>query len=139
MEDLFDKEENAKNIYVIRRKLAALKKRTGYADWVYDVGPFMLSMLVSMPDEYWDSRPEDSILNHDRVDVFLMEIDKNNHRSYISLREDSRFRNYQPIMYDTYSGPNGIVNCGDGHNMPIHHLCELIRYLHRLSNLTAFT
>lgn len=133
--DLFE-DNNPKNLYVIGRRLAALKKPVGFGDWQLTIGPFFLSI---MPPSFRGRQAQgDSIIDLKEVDISLREIDQRNNSSYVSIREDHRFKDYKPIMYNTFEGPNGLVNMSDGHRMPILQLMELIKYLHRLANLTAF-
>lgn len=130
--------ENVKNIYVIKRKLSELKKRAGYNDYVYYVGHFILHIYTNSIQDPGSLDPNDCITKYDKVDVSLLESSKNNQNVIVGLRDDSRFKNYRPIIYSFFDGANGIVNLSDGREMPIINLCELIKYLHRLSNLTAF-
>lgn len=140
MEDIFDKEENAKNIYVIRHKLADLKEDAYYGSNIYSmtIGPYLIVMRPSRSIlsgvEVVAKYP--NLLGYEKIDVSLYE--KDNHH-LISLRENPIFKSYKPIQYNTFEGPNGTINFSDGHDMPILHLCELIKYLIRLSNLTAFS
>jgi hypothetical protein len=137
MDNTLDKEEYAKNIYVIRHKLALLKPCAGRGDrWEYRVGNFNVVMFAY---DIGDVPPHmDSILRFKEVDVILNEYSKNDTVSSVSLRDDPRFKSYEPIQYNVIESPNGKINISNGDKMPILHLCELIRYLHRLSNLTAF-
>lgn len=139
MEDIFDNEDNAKNIYVIRHKLAQLKRKPR-AHFEYRVGCFALYIYTS--DEYNnDQDTNDSLLSYEKVHIVLNEISKrNNATSSILLMEDDRFKDYEPIMYNIWRNPmdGSIINLSDGRSMPILQLCELIRLLHRLDNLTAF-
>jgi hypothetical protein len=130
--------ENIKNIYVIKRKLSELKKRAGYNDYIYYVGQFIVHIYTNSIQDPGSLDPNDCITKYDKVDITLLESSKNNQNSTINLRDDSRFKSYRPIIYSFFDGPNGIVNFSDGREMPIINLCELIKYLHRLSNLTAF-
>ena len=130
MEDIFDKEENAKNIYVIRHKLADLKEYGG--SYTMDVGPFKIILYGTKTVAKYSN-----VLQYEKLHVTLSE--KNGqYYSHVDLREDVRFKDYKPIQYNTFEGPNGTVNFSDGRDMPILHLCELIKLLTRLSNLTAF-
>lgn len=138
MKSIFDKEEYAKNIYVIRHKLGELKPCAGRGDrWEYPVGNFT---VVIFAYDIGDTPPPqmDSLLRFDKVEIVLNERTKDGAVSSVSIRDDSRFKNYEPIQYNVIESPGGRINLSDGHGMPIPHLCELIRYLHRLSNLTAF-
>jgi len=133
MEDI---NENVKNLYVIRRKLAELRPRNNTV-YEYDVGNFAIHIF---PFEIQDGGQvlADTILKYKTVNITLWEINKNKVESIIRLTTDPRFKDYEPIIYDSFRSPNGLINFSNGDKMPIHHLCELIKYLHRLSNLTAF-
>jgi hypothetical protein len=135
MDNTLDQEEYAKNIYVIRHKLAELKPLPGRFE--YKVGRFEILMYVH---KIQDPPPGTTynILSYKTVDVILNESTVSGATSSVSLRDDSRFKNYEPIQYNTLDLPGGKINLSNGDKMPILHLCELIRYLHRLSNLTAF-
>lgn len=138
MDNTLDKEENAKNIYVIRHKLGLLKPVMNRGDrWEYKVGNFNVVMFAY---DIGDIRPEqpDNILRFEKVDVVLNEFTKDGTASSVRLNDDPRFKNFEPIQYNVIESPGGRINLSNGNGMPIPHLCELIRYLHRLSNLTAF-
>lgn len=138
MDTTLDKEENAKNIYVIRRKLATLKS-TNSSYYEYDVGGrFSVRMWAKN-----DGRS--CVLNHETIDTNVIEWGPKDDESetrvgtYLDLRTDPRLKDFKPIWYKTFDGPNGTINLGDGKDMPIAHICELIRLLHRLANLTVFS
>lgn len=138
MDTTLDQEEFAKNIYIIRRKLSELRPCANRSDrWEYRVNNFN---VVIYAYEIGDVPPSqmDSLLRFDKVNVVLNEFNKQGDGIFVSLRDDSRFKNYEPIQYDIITTPNGRLNISNGDNMPILQLCELIRYLYRLSNLTAF-
>lgn len=133
MEDI-DRYED--NIYVIKRKLSFLKRLHGNSHFEYRTGRFIVKIFTC---RIQDVNPlnDDSILQHSIVDVLLYEIPKEfvDSTSYsvsvsISLERDIRFANYQPIKYKAFNS--------NGDEMPILHLCELIRYLHKLNKLSAF-
>lgn len=136
MERIFDQEQFAKNIYVIRHKLGELKLISGHR-WEYQVGQYTVNMY---PYDIGDIPPADAdnILKRETVSVVLNERSKLGVVSSISLRNDSRFKDYEPIQYNVIDSPGGRINLSNGDNMPLTHLCELIRYLHRLTNLAAF-
>ncbi len=137
MDKIFDQEEYAKNIYVIRHKLASLKSIRGNGHYEYPVGSFIVHIyLYDIQDT--PSVEKSAILAQEKVSIVLNETTKSGITSSISIRDDSRFKNYEPIQYNVIESPNGRINLSNGDNIPILHLCELIRYLHRLSNLTAF-
>lgn len=128
---------NPKSFYAIRCKLADLKKIAGRNYYEYYVGPFTVIIYTyELPDT--PPAEPDFILKHKTVSVVVNEKTKSEVTSLINLRDDPRFKDYLPIQYDVIESPNGRLNLSDGRNMPIPYLCELICYLHRLSNLTAF-
>jgi hypothetical protein len=151
MDDTLNKEENSKNIYVIRHKLGELKKMPGCSHYEWQIGPFVVKMLEDRPEDHpigtlelvsvRPKRPE-FLTQREKVDVQLYERSKKDDQvldQFININSDSRFKNYKPIMYNTYQSPTGnTISFGDGRDMPMLQLCELIRYLHRLANLTAF-
>lgn len=128
MEDI---NENTKNLYIIRRRLAERVKRPGMHFFDYFVGNFLVK--IRTPAE---RNSNDRITFHDILEVSLSEEMRypngNPYDSPVDLERDSRFKNYKPIKYHEIAG------FSDGREMPINHLCELIIYLHRLSNLSAF-
>lgn len=137
MDKTLDQEEYAKNIYVIRHKLAELKPIPDEGRYEYRVGKFTVVMYAH---NIQDAPPDQllNILRYKTVDVLVSETTVGGHTTSVSIRDDSRFKNYEPIQYNVVKTPTGCVNISNGDSMPILHLCELIRYLHRLSNLTAF-
>lgn len=138
MDNTLDKEENAKNIYVIRHKLGLRKPVHGNSGrWEYAVGNFNVVMFAYDTGDVPPSQ-QDSILRFETVDVVLNEFTKDGTASSVRLNDDPRFKNYEPIQYNVIESPGGRINLSNGNKMPILHVCELIRYLHRLSNLTAF-
>ncbi len=138
MDNTLDKEEYAKNIYVIRHKLGLLKPVYNRGDrWEYKVGNFNVVMFAYEVGDVRSEQPG-NILRFEEVDVVLNEFTKDGTASSVRLNDDPRFKNYEPIQYNVIESPGGKINLSNGNGMPILHLCELIRYLHRLSNLTAF-
>jgi len=133
--DTFE-DDNPKNLYVIKRKLAELKLLVG-SRWEYVVGNFT---VVIFPYEIGDVPPGqlDTPVRHEKLSVVLNEKNKAGITSSVSLRDDPRFKDYEPIQYNVIDSPGGKINLSNGDNMPLINLCELIRYLHRLSGLTAF-
>jgi hypothetical protein len=130
-------DDNPKNLYVIRRKLAELRPVRGNGRYEYPVGRYTVHIYVFGIQDTPPSQPS-NILAYDKIGVVLNETDKEGRTSSISLREDPLFKNYEPIQYNVIETPNGKINLSNGDDMPILQLCELIRYLHRLTNLTAF-
>jgi hypothetical protein len=139
MDDLFNQPENNKNIYVIRHKLNDLKRLPWSNRYELQVGPFVVKIF---PDGHGDPTQHQYITQYEEVDVGVYEPyrsdDGTTLEQLLSLRDDPRFKNYRPIQYNVIETSNGSINLSDGNKMPIHHLCELIRYLYRLANLTAF-
>lgn len=134
MEDIND---YVRSSYVIRRKLAELKFNGSH--YRYFVGNFEVKIF---PHEIQDVRPQeklaDNLMKYKTVDVTLWEENKRNERQIVRLLNDSRFCNYEPIQYNVINTPNAKINSSNGDNMPIFYLCELIKYLHKLSKLSAF-
>jgi hypothetical protein len=131
-------DDNPKNLYVIRRKLAELRAVRSKGHYEYPVGRYTVHIYSYEIQDTPSSDPADNLLKHETVNVVLNETDKSGATSSISLRDDPLFRKYEPIWYDVIETPNGRINMGNGDRMPINTLCELIKYLHRLTNLTAF-
>lgn len=131
MEDI---NEDTKNLYIIRRRLSELKPMGTplSPSFHYYVGCFHVIFRAPSADK------NKSLVQYPELDVTVSEMfnkpDKIslNHEFIIDLEKDSRFVNYKPIKYSKLPYGNS------GRNMPIHHVCELVKYLHRLSNLTAF-
>jgi len=121
------------NIYVIRQKLAVLKRMPGESHYQFEVGRFQVKIWTNRIQDGFTS--DANILSYNHVDVNLYETppqfaQSNLISEYIHLDRDFRFINYQPIKYNSYN------NKGD--QMPILQLCELIKYLYKLSRLSAF-
>ncbi len=134
MEDL---NQYVKNIYIIRRRLAEIRKRPGDSYFEYWVGDKFRVLMY--PRDIQDLGHQDdkdlSVIHFDKVDVNIYDAKRGSdgfmHTTYIYLDRDSRFINYEPIKYKQYGAH-------DGREMPINILCELIKYLHTISKLTAF-
>lgn len=131
-------DDHPKNLYVIRRKLAELRPvannsyRYMYAVGRYTVHIYLMGIQDTPPDK------PGNLMTYDKLSIVLNENDKSGKTSSINLREDPLFKNYEPIQYNVIETPNGRINLSNGDDMPILQLCELIKYLHRLTNLTAF-
>lgn len=131
--------ENAKNFYLARRQLAELKCREHESQFTYYVGNFILRIQTDVTCSH--NRPlieentyvyvDDNILKHTTVEVYPYEVIRGVEQ-YITLDMDPRFKNYEPIRY---AGP---YDRNVGSKMPINALCELIKYLSKLSDLSAF-
>ena len=114
-----------------------MKKAPNDNAWTVNIGNF--SLRISVADErYWEKLEieNDAITKHGTFRIVLHEYSKliADQYDYIDLLNDDRFRNYQPIQYNIVNH----INFSDGTHMPLLYLCELIRYLYRLSDLTAF-
>jgi len=134
MEDI---NENTRNLYVIKRLLSARERRPGCSYWDYYVGDFVVKIHADRIQEHAPIIAGDRITNYATLDVNLHEMQwdsakTHKYEQYVDLERDSRFKNHKPIKYKEYQGYS------NGQEMPLIHLCELIKYLYRLSNLTAF-
>jgi len=132
-----DFNEKTNNLYVVRRRLAELTKRPHLSHFEYFIGKFTIKIHTDRIREHSNRGPEDRITHHDVLDVYLFENkrfapNEERYDEQIDLEQDPRFKSYQPIKYSEWSGYS------HGREMPIVQLCELVKYLHRLSNLSAF-
>lgn len=137
MDDLFEKKEHERNLYVIRHKLGGLKKVSFGNHFEWAIGPYLVKIFAA---KHGDPSPE-FITMCEKVDVHVYELSRKEGREsqkLIDLWNEPLFKNYKPIQYNVIETPNGTINLSDGSEIPINYLCELIRYLHRLANLTAF-
>jgi hypothetical protein len=137
MEDIND---YVSSPYIIRRKLAELRKLNGeshFEYWVNDGSKFRVRIytrdIQDIGPDYRDK--EDRIVHHSKVTVNVYDVTRGSDgfltTRYIDLHKDPRFCNYQPIQYKQYGN-------SDGQDMPLSVVCELIRYLHKLTKLSAF-
>lgn len=124
------------NTYVIRRKLAELTPVDGW--YYYFVGDFIVKIFVDSK-RGWTRESKDigSLVIHktlDEVDLYELTNNKDGTKSqsFIPLERDARFKNYTPIKYKVIPGYS------TGKDMPLQCLCELIRYLHKITKLSAF-
>jgi hypothetical protein len=124
-------ENNIKNIYVIKSKLSNLKAFNGCYE--YDVGNFLIKINTNKVQEPPSQNKNDRVTFYEKVDVSLFEKDKAGASGfvYVKVGFDKRFCDYEPIRYEGY-------NHYDLNGMPIIQLCELIKYLYKLSSLTVF-
>lgn len=115
------------------------------------IGRFIIRVFTPTTQSHTfsdDALKYDRISLHPTVDIHLIELHKHPNQDNLSydgtievhldLREVEPFKSNTALWYNTFQSPNGVINLSDGSKMPISHLCELIRFLHRLSNLTAF-
>lgn len=133
MEDI---NQYVRNTYVIRRKLGDLRKafeRDHYEYWLGE--KYLVRIFTRRIQDVGPPDAEDNILRHSTVDVNVYDLKRDSsgilQANYVYLEKDSRFANYEPIQYKQYGW-------SDGREMPINHLCELIKYLHIISKLHAF-
>lgn len=127
-----------KDISTIRNNLGNLKKAPAQNHFEYYVGKFKINIWLNKIQEPTDDNDNDNILSHEKVDVDLHEVSNRQDRLYnwVYISTDSRFKDYLPIQY--YWIPGRFQLHCNGEDMPILQLCELIKYLDRLSNLNAF-
>ncbi len=137
-------EDNPKNIYVIKHRLGELKKHPSDTCFHYYVGDFIVKIFTHQIQEVNDAaimaQSEDCLTKHDKVDVNLYEWQRRSKVSHetryetmLNMDQDPRFKDYAPIKHGAqYMRPE------TGVGMPLLNLCELIKYLHRLSNLAVF-
>lgn len=130
-------ELDPKNISVIRQKLATLKPAPNQTHYEYYVGNFKINIWLDKIQEHAASFSE-KILDHATVNIDVFEISNRDNQLYdwVYLDRDSRFTDYEPIQYSYL--PGRYQKKTSGQDMPILQLCELIKYLYRLSNLNAF-
>lgn len=127
--------KNTNNIYAIHSSLAFLKKETDTPYFTFNIKDFVVKIFTYRILDQDTSGTDDNIIHHDVVDVYLYEkcrIKNPSELFYISLEQDPRFCSYNLIKYKSLPGYS------TGTEMPVITLCELIRYLHRLSNLAVF-
>lgn len=141
MEDYM--KDNEKNLFVIKQKLSEIQLTPHDTCYHYYVDNFVIKIWTkTVKDQYlYVNLKDDRITLHETVHIGLYEKIRTKCGTpedfrlleiYIDLEKDSRFKDYKPIKYHQLSG----YSTGD--HMPIITLCELIKYLYRLSNLTAF-
>ncbi len=134
MEDI---NKYVKNTYVIRRILSDVRKKPTDPFFEYWVGDKFRVLMY--PRDIQDLGHVDdksmSIVHCAQCDVNVYDTKRDENgimqATFINLDRDSRFANYQPIKYKQYGANDGI-------QMPINTLCELVKYLHTISKLTAF-
>lgn len=118
------------NNRIILQKLSKLIRQHNNPCYIYYIAIFKIEIYTHRIQEHPPLDKLDSILNHEVVDVYVFELNKTNTFTLIDLEEDIRFANYFPIKYRKWSGYS------TGVEMPITHLCELIKYLYKLSGLS---
>jgi hypothetical protein len=136
MSDNFEEtiDDDVKNLYIIKRRLSEVKRnRHGYFEYFvgdsYVVKIFPIGLFL---------KPPATVTHYKIMDITLYSLSRDKkdparwNENHIRLDSDPTFKNYKPIQYAEFEWNN------NGHNMPILHLCELIKYLHRLTNLKVF-
>jgi hypothetical protein len=108
--------------------LDSLSKSKEHNCYVYEAHPFVIRIWTSKIQDF-NQVVDDKITDYHTVDVSVYQLSKNKLENYICLVKHDFFKNYMPIKYAVHS--NGI-------DMPIQHLCELIKYINSLSNLCVF-
>lgn len=127
--------EDVNNVDSIKEYLSELKLPKSRGHFCYYVGFFILYIFPSTSEGNTIFTGEERITHHEKLDISLYESKRGETDVYfalVDLEKDLRFINYQPIKYNKY------VGLSSGIDIPIIHLCELIKYLHRLCNLTSF-
>jgi hypothetical protein len=132
-----DFNDELNNTYVIRRRLAELTREDNKTSFTYYVGDFMVDIYTTDIHDNKFPPEDDRVTKHSKLEVALWELQRSKLTnkplySTVFLEVDSRFKNYQPIKYHEFPGYS------DGRNMPLNHLCELIRHLHKLTKLAVF-
>lgn len=132
MEDIND---NIKNTYVIRRRLAELQPAYGGNHYEYWIGEKFRVNLYPKDIQDLGGEPVKSLVSYPTLTVNVYDCKRDSDRllqaTYIYLERDSRFCNYQPIQHKQWGK-------ADGRDMPLQNVCELIKYLHIIAKLTAF-
>jgi len=118
--------------------LTKLKKVPHKSYYIYCVGGFIVKIYTQRIQEHPSTECVDECLTkYNIVDVDLYELTRRDDPRFIEhtmvyLDKDFRFKNYTPIKYGKWAGYS------TGLEMPLIYLCELIKYLHRLSSLSIF-
>lgn len=128
--------EYTNNIYIIKRRLSELKRAGIYTCFRYCVGDFVLKIFTAESYPLKEPFQDKNILQYQAVDINLYEYKRLNNgilaEQPVNLDSDIRFKDYKPIKYIVP------MNSLPWRHMPIIKLCELIKYLHKLTNLAAF-
>jgi hypothetical protein len=121
-------EDQYKNLYVIKRQLSELK-RLDYGHFEYWIGKrFAVKLFTHRIQDSPNPDKDERVTFFEEVDVCVDEMISVEVAGRISLEKDPRFKDYLPIKYGGYNGER----------MPLSKVCELIKYLHRLNDLTVF-
>ena len=124
-----------KDIVAIEQHLSQVRLPTGRHFFWYSVGDFAIWIHPCRSDGFGSFCETDRITQYEKVDIALYE-NRRQEDGYlclegVDLEYDIRFAHYQPIKYS-----HEVLSTGT--DMPVTHLCQLIKYLHRLCHLTAF-
>ena len=123
--------DNVNNIYVIKRNLAILKRFEPEGHFEYTVGKFILKIFTHRVGSSPTSNKNDRITSYEKVDVNLYEKNGTDIFDYIKPYNDSRLLNCPAINFEG-------SNFYDLSGIPVINLCELIKFLYKISNLSAF-
>lgn len=133
----FDPDDHAKNLYIIKCKLADIVIRPNYSFFEYETDGFYIK-IDCRPQGGYKTREQamkDRITFHDPLNVYIYETrtlsDGEVIREAVNLFDDMRFANGPKI-----SRQNAYYS--DHYSMSVIELCELIKYMKRVRNLVAF-
>jgi hypothetical protein len=121
-----------KTIEEVKKELLSLKVEYGKDRVTYIVNDRFYLTIVPYKYDYYHSN---MISDYGCFNVYLTEAKKmfeGRVHTFIRLEDDYRFKNHKPIKYHELPGYSS------GDDMPLEHLCELIKYLYRLCDLSAF-
>jgi hypothetical protein len=122
--------DNINNVYVIKRNLAILKRLDPEGHFEYSVGNFILKIFTHRVGSQPIDNKNDRVTFYDKVDVNLYE-KINGLANYIKVFSDTRFSSCPAIHFEG-------SNFYDLNGLPLINLCELIKFLCKISNLSAF-
>lgn len=133
-------EENLNNSYLVRRRLATIRKLPGDACYFLLIGDFVIRMYTNA--EYSDPpNKELPLVSYERVTVEVWENSESDpkirsvgYRKQVQLWHDYRFAEY----YKELKYTNNEHNWKNGILMPLPVVCDLIKYVDRIVELTAF-
>lgn len=128
--------DDLKNIYLIKCRLAELTLKPAVSCYTYYVGHFILRIFTPVSKAYsakvsFEEKSRDRITHHEKVQVNLYELKKfdtgGTYEKIIDIPNDSRFTSL-----------DNVSNYNSNTTTTVIQLCELIKYLYRLNNLSAF-
>ena len=118
------------SIEIIKRNLSKYSFDIN-GECVFRIGNFKLFILLNDYD-FLIRDVKSPLLNHETFQVFIYEVIGK--KSKRLSNNHPIFLNYKPIQYENNPKFSDVF-----YNMPLVQLCELIKYLHRLTKLSAFT